>query len=239
MPVLDLVIYVVNRGSRLAFPCRKSYGIYVVKNKQKSKEDNNNVVDFVPSSESTSAENELEKADSPEGLEDLSPEESSEESLESAESRIELLQQEKDKYYDLMLRRQAELENYRKRVAREKSEAVNLAKSVVLQGVLPIVDACEKGIENLSNEEGDDVLESYIEGYQLLLKQLKAFLQQNNVSQVAGVGSIFDPNVHEAVLREVSSEHEDGEILEEYRRGYTMNEQLLRAAQVKVAVHPD
>lgn len=192
-------------------------------------------MDFAPAPDSSPTE------DSAEGTEvrEESKEATMEVSLEDAGKQIELLQQEKDKYYDLLLRKQAELENYRKRVVREKEEAVSRTKSTVIQAILPIVDACEKGIENLSNEEGNEALGSYIEGYQLLLKQLKTFLEQNSVAEVSGVGSTFDPNVHEAVLREVSSDHEDGEILEEYRRGYTMNEQLLRAAQVKVAVHPD
>jgi len=206
-----------------------------VKKKPTPKEDKSNVVDFAPAPDSSPTE------DSAEGTEvrEESKEATMEVSLEDAGKQIELLQQEKDKYYDLLLRKQAELENYRKRVVREKEEAVSRTKSTVIQAILPIVDACEKGIENLSNEEGNEALGSYIEGYQLLLKQLKTFLEQNSVAEVSGVGSTFDPNVHEAVLREVSSDHEDGEILEEYRRGYTMNEQLLRAAQVKVAVHPD
>lgn len=206
-----------------------------MKKKPTPKEDKSNVVDFAPAPDSSPTE------DSAEGTEvrEESKEATMEVSLEDAGKQIELLQQEKDKYYDLLLRKQAELENYRKRVVREKEEAVSRTKSTVIQAILPIVDACEKGIENLSNEEGNEALGSYIEGYQLLLKQLKTFLEQNSVAEVSGVGSTFDPNVHEAVLREVSSDHEDGEILEEYRRGYTMNEQLLRAAQVKVAVHPD
>jgi len=225
----------MNQGSRLAFLYDKYYGTYVVKKKPTPKEDKSNLVDFVPAPDSSPTEDNTEGAE----VREESKEATMEGSLEDAGKQIELLQQEKDKYYDLLLRKQAELENYRKRVVREKEEAVSRTKSTVIQGILPIVDACEKGIENLSNEESDEALGSYIEGYQLLLKQLKTFLEQNSVAEVSGVGSTFDPNVHEAVLREVSSDHEDGEILEEYRRGYTMNEQLLRAAQVKVAVHPD
>ncbi len=221
--------------ARLAFCTCPSYENYVVK--QKKDKDKDNVVEFSPSSEEPGA---------PAGPEELSESEDKGESAsgepageEAAPDELELLRREKDNYYDLMLRKQAELENYRKRVAREKQEAVNLARIGVLQGILPVVDACEKGIENLRKEEGDDLLGSYTEGYEMLLRQLKSLLESNQVSEVSGVGSIFDPNVHEAVLREVSDDHEDGEVLEEYRRGYTMNDQLLRAAQVKVAVHPD
>lgn len=216
----------------LAFCGCKSYENYVVKKKTEK----DNVIEFVPvpgEPVETPENEELEDGDS---CVEASPERPVGEDEEPDE--LELLRQEKDKYYDLMLRKQAELENYRKRVAREKQESVNLVRMSLLQDILPVVDACEKGMETLINEEGAVHLDSYTDGYELLLKQLKSFLEKNNVSAVSGVGSVFDPNVHEAVLREVSEAHKDGEILEEYRRGYTMNDLLLRAAQVKVAVHP-
>jgi len=205
--------------------------------KKKIKKEKDNVIEFFPvpgGSVEAPEDGGMEDADS---CVEISPERPVGEDEEPDE--LELLLREKDKYYDLMLRKQAELENYRKRVAREKQESVNLVRMSLLQDILPVVDACEKGMETLINEEGNAHLDSYAEGYELLLKQLKSFLEKNNVSVVSGVGSVFDPNVHEAVLREVSEAHKDGEILEEYRRGYTMNDLLLRAAQVKVAVHPD
>ena len=217
----------------LAFPDRKSYENHVVKKKT----DKDNVIEFAPASEGAEESPENKAAGDEVLTEDTTFETDAAEAAET--DPLELLQQEKDKYYDLMLRKQAELENYRKRVFREKQEAVNLARMSVLQDVLPVVDACEKGMENRKNEDDSALLESYAEGYDLLLRQLRSFLEKNNVSAVPGIGSIFDPNVHEAVLREFSSDHEDGEILEVYRRGYTMDNLLLRAAQVTVAVHPD
>ena len=219
----------------LAFCVCKSYEKYVVKKKTENEKDN--VIEFVP------APGESGEIPENEGTEegDIFAE-TSEDGFAGEGgglSELEILLREKDKYYDLMLRKQAEFENYRKRVFREKEEAVSLSRIGLLQDILPIVDACEKGLENLRNEEPSELLGSYAEGYELLLKQLKSFLEKNNVSVVSGVGSIFDPNIHEAVLREVSEDHEDGKILEEYRRGYKMNNLLLRAAQVKVAVHPD
>lgn len=196
-----------------------------------------NVIEFVSESEeSTDAPVNEEVEDSAAGGEP-----SRENPVEDVEApdELDILKQEKDKYYDLMLRKQAEFENYRKRVAREKQESINLTRMSLIKDVLPIMDACEKGLETLRNDDDNSQLGSYAEGYELLLKQLKSFLEKNNVSLVSGVGSVFDPNFHEAVLREVSEDHNDGEILEEYRRGYTMNDLLIRAAQVKVAVHPD
>lgn len=203
----------------------------------KEKTEKDNVIEFSPSVGEPVDSPEEKAAEDEELNADITGDSAADETAE--EDPMELLLKEKDKYYDLMLRKQAELENYRKRVFREKQEAINLARISVLQDVLPVVDACEKGMENLKNEEWSALLESYAEGYDLLLRQLRSFLEKNNVSTVPGIGSIFDPNVHEAVLREISKDHEDGEILEEYRRGYTMDNLLLRAAQVKVAVHPD
>lgn len=229
----------------LAFCGYQSYESYVVKKKTDKEKDN--VIEFASSgkTEGASVTEEISGAmdavdEDSESLGDKPVDQVEAAAGEPEEpDELELLRREKDKYYDLMLRKQAELENYRKRVFREKEDEVNRARLSLLLDILPVVDACEKGMETLNNETGDAVLDSYTDGYELLLKQLKSFLERNNVSEVAGVGSIFDPNVHEAVLREVSEEYEDGVILEEFRRGYTMNDLLLRAAQVKVAVHPD
>jgi len=201
------------------------------------KTEKDNVVEFVAPNEDSRENPETESLEQSSVLPPESGERSAEEEVELDE--LELLRQEKDNYYDLLLRKQAEFENYRRRVTREKQESINLARISLLQDILPIVDACEKGVETLRQEEDNPLLETYRAGYELLLRNLMSFLEKNSVSVVPGVGSVFDPNIHEAVLREVSKEHEDGEILEEFRRGYTMNDQLIRAAQVKVAVHPD
>ncbi len=230
----------------LAFCCDQSYESYVVKKKTDKEKDN--VIEFAASPGKTEGDSEIEGVSETMASFDEDSESRGDKPVDQGDAvageaeepdELELLLREKDKYYDLMLRKQAELENYRKRVFREKEDEVNRARLSLLLDILPVVDACEKGMETLNNETGDAVLDSYTDGYELLLKQLKSFLERNNVSEVAGVGSIFDPNVHEAVLREVSEEYEDGVILEEFRRGYTMNDLLLRAAQVKVAVHPD
>ena len=75
----------------------------------------------------------------------------------------------------------------------------------------------------------------FVEGYELLLKQLKTILDRYEVSEIPGVGSVFDPNFHEAAIHEMSDDHEEGEIMEEYRKGYTIADRLLRPSQVKVA----
>ncbi|HUG43202.1 MAG TPA: nucleotide exchange factor GrpE [Acidobacteriota bacterium] len=157
----------------------------------------------------------------------------------SPEGELGRLRAERDEYKDLLLRKQAEFENFRKRTQKERVEARLDAQAEIIRELLLVVDACEKGLESLPAEAtADPVLATFQEGYQLLLKQLQALLQRFNVSEVAGVGSAFDPNVHEAVVSEEDSQRAEGEVLEEYRKGYLIGERLLRPAQVKVSVNP-
>ncbi len=156
--------------------------------------------------------------------------------LEFYVKTIEELRQERDQYYDLMLRKQAEFENYRKRVNREKAELRGASKAEVLRELLPVLDSAEKGLETLREIEPSPERDAFVEGYELLVKGLAGLLERFGVSEVAGVGEAFDPHFHEAVIREVGDHLEDGEILEEFRKGYEMNGRLLRPSQVKVAV---
>lgn len=149
---------------------------------------------------------------------------------------IEGLRKERDEYFDLLLRKQAEFDNFRKRVLREKEEERFAGQADLLKEILPVIDACEKGLEMMNEQAAAAGLESYREGYELLLRRLKAVLEKFGVEQVPGAGAHFDPAIHEAVLREETSEFEDGVIVEEFRKGYTWRERLLRPAQVKVAV---
>ncbi len=150
---------------------------------------------------------------------------------------IEELRRERDEYYDLLLRKQAEFENYRKRVTREKDDLRVSAQAAVLEQVLPVLDSCEKGLEVMSAAQGEE-LTAYREGYDLLLRGLKSLLERFQVEEVPGRGSNFDPHIHEAVQRQVSDAHPDGEILQVYRKGYWMKGRLLRPAQVTVSVKP-
>jgi len=157
---------------------------------------------------------------------------------DSSLETIEILRKEKEAHHDLLLRKQAEFENYRKRVAREKEELRLTAQASVLEELLPILDALEKGLHSLKAAPGNSELEAYREGYELMFKEVQSVLQKFAVIEIPGVGTPFDPNVHEAVVREVTTGHKEGEILDEYRKGYKIKDRLLRPSQVKVAVQP-
>lgn len=167
--------------------------------------------------------------------EDSSPDETAESIYEEA---LEDLAKQRDEYYDLLLRKQAEFDNYRKRTEKNRFEARLQGQSDLALELLPILDACAKGLEVMSAADPDPALAPYLEGYRLLAEQMTALLEKFQVTTVPGVGSQFDPRVHEAVLREFTRDHEEGTVLEEYRPGYLIRDKLLRAAQVKVAMPP-
>ncbi|MFQ5741184.1 MAG: nucleotide exchange factor GrpE [Acidobacteriota bacterium] len=152
---------------------------------------------------------------------------------------IETLRKERDDYYDLLQRKQAEFENFRKRVAKEKTEIWTSAQADVLAKLLPVIDSCEKGFAAIRREREGTRLAPYREGYELLLKNLLNLLHEFGVVEIPAVGTVFDPNIHEAMVREFSDQCQEGEILEEYRKGYQIGGRLLRPAQVKVAAKPE
>ncbi len=149
---------------------------------------------------------------------------------------LESVRKERDEYYDLLLRKQAEFENYRKRTLRDRDEARVLALTEMSKELLPVLDAAEKGLAALSAETRDPKLAGYRQGYELLLRNMHNVLEKFGVKELPAVGEKFDPSVHEAVITEATDEHEEGRVLEEYRKGYTISDRLLRPAQVKVAV---
>ncbi|MDA2933305.1 nucleotide exchange factor GrpE [Acidobacteria bacterium AH-259-D05] len=165
--------------------------------------------------------------------------ESPDQQLDSNLETIENLRKEKEEIEDLLLRKQAEFENYRKRVIKEREEHRLAAQGEVFEQLLPTLDALEKGLHSLKESPGNSELATYRQGYEMILQEIQSLLHKFRVTEIPGLGENFDPNVHEAVLREVTSDHEDGKILDELRKGYKIRHRLLRPSQVKVAVHPD
>lgn len=181
------------------------------------------------------SEDSREEEDREVSPEDSTPTETAESIYEEA---LEDLARQRDEYYDLLLRKQAEFDNYRKRTEKNRFEARLQGQSDLALELLPVLDACARGLEVMSAADPDPALTPYLDGYRLLAEQMKAVLEKFQVTAVPGVGSRFDPRVHEAVLREFTREHEEGTVLEEYRPGYLIRDKLLRAAQVKVAMPP-
>lgn len=134
-----------------------------------------------------------------------------------------------------LLRVQADFDNFRKRIAKEKDDSIRYANEGLLMELLPVVDNFELG---LSAAETATDAKSIALGMQMVKSQLKRFLEDCGVREVNAVGSKFDPHLHEAVSQEASTEVEEGTILAQRRKGYKLRDRLLRPAIVVVAEAP-
>src|SRR5262245_4592614 len=151
--------------------------------------------------------------------------------------QIDTLTAERSSLYDQLLRRQAEFENYRKRVERERGEVYQHGRDDVLLQFLPVVDNFERALSSLEESEGD--AEALRHGVELIHKQFKDALSKLGLEPVEALGQTFDPHVHEAVTTEATDRHKENTVIEEFQRGYKIGDRLLRPAKVKVASSPD
>src|SRR4051795_2945319 len=143
----------------------------------------------------------------------------------------EALQRERDDYYDRLLRKTAEFDNYRRRVERERREQADQAVTDLLEDLLLVVDDFDRAMTVEAGEDGS----AYRKGVELIHAKLQDLLRRRGVKPIEAIGKDFDPNVHQAVSHESSPHHREGEVIGEMRRGYTIGDRLLRPAMVKVA----
>src|ERR1700736_766516 len=146
------------------------------------------------------------------------------------------LQADLDRFRDLAMRSQADFENYKKRCAREKEEAIKYANSSLLEKLVSIVDHFELGLEAARGESGEK--SAIYSGMSLVLKQLQDFLAENGLQPIEAVGHKFDPNLHEAIAHEPSNEVPEGIVVRQTRRGYRLRDRLLRPSAVVVSSGP-
>ena len=148
---------------------------------------------------------------------------------------IEEAQKDAAHWKDLAARNQAELDNYRKRMAREKSDAIKFANASLLSELLPVIDSFQMGLSAAINEDPDSIISK---GMEMVQKQLEEFLTSQGAVLISSVGQEFDPNIHEAISQESSDEVPSGHVISEIRKGFTLNDRLLRAANVIVSKGP-
>ena len=144
------------------------------------------------------------------------------------------LQADLDRFRDLALRSQADFENYKKRAAREKEDAIKYANSSLLQRLVSILDNFELGLAAAKTESKQSPIYS---GMVLVQKQLNDLLEENGLQAIEAEGKKFDPNLHEAIAHE-SSETPEGTVIRQARRGYRFKDRLLRPARVVVSSGP-
>ena len=145
------------------------------------------------------------------------------------------LQADLDRFRDLAQRSQADFENYKKRLAREKEEAIKYANKSLLERLLPVVDNFDLG---LAAARGEGKESPVLSGMTLVLKQLNDFLTENGLQPIDTAGQKFDPNLHEAIAHEPSDQIPEGSIIRQTRRGYRFKDRLLRPSSVVVSSGP-
>ena len=145
---------------------------------------------------------------------------------ELAAARAEALES-----HDKMLRMAAELENFKKRTAREKETSLRYAEENLLRELLPTLDNLEMAVgQGQAGENGGALLE----GVEMTIKGLRTCLEKFGLKTIESVGQVFDPNFHEALAMEASEDMEANTVLKEFQKGYLYKERLLRAAKVIV-----
>jgi molecular chaperone GrpE len=142
-----------------------------------------------------------------------------------------------DENWDKFLRAAAELDNYRKRVAREKEELARFTSERVVAALLPVLDNLERAIDAAQKHGADNA--SLLDGITQVYSQFRRSLNEFGLQEVtANAGHPFDPNLHEAVSHIESGEHPEGHVVEQLQRGYKLAERLLRPARVVVSKGP-
>ncbi len=156
---------------------------------------------------------------------------------EIEELKIKLAEKEKEanENYDRLLRTAAELENLKKRVAREKEEWTKFANEELIKAILPFIDNLERAVNHAEKVVDAGVL---IEGVRLTLQQLLQSLSKFGLSTFESVGKPFDPAFHEAMLVVESDKHEPNQVVEEFQKGYILNDRVIRPAMVSVSKPP-
>jgi len=149
-----------------------------------------------------------------------------------AEDPMAGLQADLDRFRDLALRSQADFENYKKRCAREKEEAVKYANSSLLERLVTIIDNFELGLAAAKDQGENSPIYS---GMVLVQKQLNDLLAENGLQPIEAEATKFDPNLHEAIAHEPSDALPEGTVLRQTRRGYRLKDRLLRPARVIVS----
>jgi molecular chaperone GrpE len=170
---------------------------------------------------------------------DIDPEQSADAKMpaedvarEDADSKK--LASELDDLRQTMLRRQADFDNYRKRIEKERAEDNKRATARVVEGLIPVIDGFEHALA--AHKEAE--YESYRKGFELIYKQLLDNLTRLGVVRIEPVGRPFDPHLHQAMDRAETTQVADGTILEVFQPGYVFHGRVLRPAMVRVAVHP-
>ncbi len=143
---------------------------------------------------------------------------------------LALAQKQVEEYKAVAMYLRADLENYKKRAAREREEYIRYASESLILEILNVYENLERALETARRSD-----DSMARGLEMIYSDLKSVLERHGLKPIKAVGEKFDPYLHEAVLQSIDNDHEDDTVLEEFQRGYTLNTKVIRYAKVKVS----
>ena len=143
--------------------------------------------------------------------------------------------QKSGEYWERLLRVQADFENTRKRIEKEKQDFLKFANENIITELLNILDDLERTIELAQSKHQD--IEAFLKGVEMILAHLYELLKEHGVKPIDAKGKLFDPNYHEALMQAQTQELPEHTIMEELQKGYLLNDRVIRTAKVKVSVN--
>ena len=162
------------------------------------------------------------------------PENSTETDFARADADVAKLATDLEDLRQTLLRRQADFENYKKRIEKERTEDSKRTTARLIEAIIPAIDGFEQALA--AHREAE--YENYRRGFELIYKQLLENIAKLGVERVDPNGKLFDPHLHQAMDRTETTEHEDGTVLQLFQPGYVFHGRVLRPAMVRVAVRP-
>ena len=162
------------------------------------------------------------------------PENSTETDFARADADVAKLATDLEDLRQTLLRRQADFENYKKRIEKERTEDSKRTTARLIEAIIPAIDGFEQALA--AHREAE--YENYRRGFELIYKQLLENIAKLGVERVDPTGKVFDPHLHQAMDRTETTEHEDGTVLQLFQPGYVFHGRVLRPAMVRVAVRP-
>ena len=143
------------------------------------------------------------------------------------------LKRQSEEYYNRLLRMQADFENYKKRIAREREDMYNNALETITAQLLPVVDNMERAVDAFRKDKLD---EQYISGVEMVYNQIIDILGKNGVKEIEAMDKDFDPNLHHAVMQVPGEDEDENKIKEVFQKGYILGNKVIRPSLVKVSV---
>jgi len=143
-----------------------------------------------------------------------------------------------DENWERLLRTTADFENFKKRAAREKQDALKFANESLIQKLIPLLDNFDMALAAVQNGQTGAASSSLQSGINMILQQFKSALTEAGLEEVDATGKPFDPNLHEAVSQQETAEVPEGHVVQQLRKGYKLRDRLLRPASVIIARKP-